>query len=98
MTSMKLRLAVVFRVHYLIRIPRRLSFLTMKLLGGTVHVLKLEKAELIDGDMQQECSVARQLKSSTPNMASRYSVLNENKFCLCIHTIIRLVMFVYTYN
>ena len=33
------------------------------LYGGTVHVLKLEKAELIDDDIHQECSLARQLKA-----------------------------------
>ena len=31
--------------------------------GGTIHVLKLEKVELIDGDIHQEWSLARQLKN-----------------------------------
>ena len=36
-----------------------------KLYGGTVHVTKLEKVELIDGDIHQECSLDRQLKNLT---------------------------------
>ena len=34
-----------------------------KLYGGTAHDLKLEKVELIDGDIHQECSLDSQLKS-----------------------------------
>ena len=48
-------------------------------MGGTVHVLKLEKAELIDEDIhqEQECSLARQLKNSTRKLASGYSCLKR---------------------
>ena len=50
-----------------------------KLYGGTVHVLMLEKAELIDGDIHQECSLARQLKSSTRKLASGYFCLKRKR-------------------
>ena len=50
-----------------------------KLYGGTVHVTKLERVELIDGDNHQECSLARQLKNSTRKLASGYFCLNMKK-------------------
>ena len=39
----------------------------------------LERVELIDGDIHQECSLARQLKSSTRKLASGYFCLKRKK-------------------
>ena len=44
-----------------------------------VYITKLEKVELIDGDIHQESSLDRQLKTKTRNLATGYFfVLNEN--------------------
>ena len=76
-TSTKLRLAVVFGVHYFIRIPSLCQHHARKLYGGTVHVLKLEKVELIDGDIHQKCSLRYARNSRIRKLASGYFCLKR---------------------
>ena len=41
-------------------------------IGGTVYITKLEKVELMDGDIHQEYSLDRQLKNQTRKLASGF--------------------------
>ena len=50
-------------VGFLITVILSKLYYARKLYGGTVHVLKLERVELTDGNIHQECSLDRQLKS-----------------------------------
>ena len=57
MTSIKLKFVVMFGVHYFIRIPSGLSYIAMKLWEELFLTKKLEKVEMIDGEIHQERSL-----------------------------------------
>ena len=58
-----------------------------KLYGGIVYVLKLEKAELIDGSICQECSLRYARNSRLESWPVDIFVLSEKtRFLRNIHT------------
>ena len=87
MTSMKLRHCRSVWGSLLNTYPQSLVVHYHEALGGTVHVLKLEKAELIDGDIHQECSLGFARNSRIRKLASGYFCLkHKTRFLRNIHT------------
>ena len=63
--------------------------ITRKAIGGTVHVLKPERVELIDGDIHQECSLEDSWKARHESWPVDIFVLNVKHDFSEIHTLCR---------
>ena len=57
MTSMKVKLAVVFGGSLLHTYPQSFVAHCQDAIGGTAYITKLEKVELTDGEILQESSL-----------------------------------------
>ena len=77
MTSMKLRHCRSVWGSLLNTYPQSFVVHYHEAIGGTVHVLMLERVELIDGDIHQECSLRYARNSKIRKLASAYFCLKR---------------------
>ena len=77
MTSMKLRHCRSVWCSLLNTYPQSFVVHYREAIEGTVHVMKLEKEELIDGDIHQGCSLRYARISKIRKLASGYFCLKR---------------------